>query len=1158
MTKKLLPKLTAALVLVGFGTVQYAWADKIEPSTAENPKWYRVYTPNRENRTMTSYGSFAPMLSASGVTTPDKDGQLWRFEADGDGTYNIISMDGTYVNPSQLIGVNNGYGDSYILPTTEEPTGKWTVTAIAGQEDLYIVASGGVQLHQGNQGTNWGIINYGGGSNTTDAGCQFRFKLCEMNDLDVAKAKARGLATLRSAVGTNPGQYPQEAATAFTQAIDAATTTTAIDEAKQAFEAKRANVTAGSTYYIKSHLSQNYCEGKYIYATGKSQQPKWGDKLVSGEYAWTFEDAGEGKFYVKNLATGEYIEPNSTETTGATTTSATHTTKYSVSYISRGAFNIIPDGKDPLHAQQAGAVLVMWPGSIGSASSWAIETITAEELNTPASISSATALPGSQTYAPGNKEQVLLKATASVGGFSGTVKANSITIDFGATAAEAAADLENIKVFTSTNSNFVGEARKDAKEVGTAAAVEGQSVTVNFADGLELPTGTTTFYVTADIKTTATVGDSIDAVLKNIVYNDDKTLNVDVNPEGQAQIFSVESMPYKPYDLNSHYWRIPAMVVLHNQKGEHASKNGRIVTMADMRFSHGADLPNHIDVYERHSDDGGKTWSDAQLIAGNEADEALVPTGAHGFGDAAIVETADGKLVGIMVAGAYYFSSTPSAPNIPFIVTSDDGGETWTSPKSLYDVVYNSKYSQGQVQGSFAGSGRGLLLKRQKDPKRNGRIMFAMSHRFTNANIQEYIIYSDDEGTTWHMSPNSAYDGGDESKLVELEDGTVMISVRQSGNRGFNTSTDGGMTWGTQSRNATITGNACNGDILYYNKHVLLHSYINNSSRKNVTVCASFDNGKTWVNQRTICAPSSVYSTMDILPNGDIAMLYEDGACSDGWILNYVSFPLKWIVPEDPAKSNLKNLVSEARKITSKTGYTDHADAIIGQCSKESIDALAAILPTDEQIESMTSYDELTEKIEAAIEACQQSCTTVPGYSNQTLFAISSYEDISNYGEKGFFTASAGTEKATPETAQQWQFVPAGTDGKAYIKAKGEEKYLFRSNTALAVQTTPADWLVSPSEGGYVNLIATHKANNSFLVVNTTTGSFNWWSNADGNATWSTKYVLTKVGEVETGISSTAIATGTAEEWYDLSGRRVENPSKGVFFSNKGKKAIFK
>ena len=732
---------------------------------------------------------------------------------------------------------------------------------------------------------------------------------------------------------------------------------------------------------------------------------------------------------------------------------------------------------------------------------------------TASTISSVAVSPGAQAFAPGNEEQVLLKATVTVSD-TGPVKANSITIDFGDDAAKAEADLHNLKVFTTKNTNFVGEARKVATLVGQTATISGRTVTVAFANGLDLPAGNTIFYITADVKKTATVGDSINTVLKNIVYNTNQTKTVDADPEGMAQIFSVESMPYKPYDLNSHYWRIPAMVVLRNQKD--TTKNGRIVTMADMRFSHGADLPNHIDVYESHSDDNGKTWTKAQIVAGKEAtDHALVPTGNHGFGDAALVETAGGRLVAIMVAGAYYFSSTPSKPNIPFIITSDDGGETWTAPRSLYDVVYKSTYKQGQVMGSFAGSGRGLLLKRQKDKSRNGRIMFAMSHRFTSGNIQEYIIYSDDEGKNWKMSPNSAFDGGDESKLVELADGTVMISVRRSGPRGFNTSSDGGMTWGEQWNNSTISGNACNGDILYYGKNVLLHSYVNNSARKNVSVCASYDNGRTWVNQRTICAPSSVYSTMDILPDGQVAMLYEDGACSDGWILNYVSFPVDWVVSKTPAKESVKTLTAEARRLIGQGSYTSVASSSIGQFSKETIDALAKLLPADGAIETMTEADcsTLADKLEDALEDCKQTCTTVPGHANSTLFAIKSYQSITSLSGNGYLTNSATTQRATDETAQQWQFIPAGASGKAYIKAKGQDRYLYRTdNNSLAVSGTPQEWLVSPSaDGGYVNLIATHKAATSYLVVNVTDGSLNWFSSPNDRSPWSTKFVLTEV-----------------------------------------------
>ena len=176
--------------------------------------------------------------------------------------------------------------------------------------------------------------------------------------------------------------------------------------------------------------------------------------------------------------------------------------------------------------------------------------------------------------------------------------------------------------------------------------------------------------------------------------------------------------------------------------------------------------------------------------------------------------------------------------------------------------------------------------------------MFAMSHRFAGNNIQEYIIYSDDEGETWHMSPNSAYSGGDESKLVELADGTVMISVRQYGQRGYNTSTDGGMTWGTQRKWADISGIACNGDILYFNENVLLHSYVNNgSARKNLTVKASFDQGKTWTKEFVACLPSSGYSTMDITGDGQVAIFYEDASCSTGYVQNYGVFPIDWLAP---------------------------------------------------------------------------------------------------------------------------------------------------------------------------------------------------------------------------------------------------------------------
>ena len=1144
MTRHLFLSLLAALTLVA---APQAKADAVESSTADSPKWYRVYTPNRGNYMLTSCGIGAKMKG----TTPSKPysaSVLWRFEKSSAGTYDIICMDGSYIDPSSLESINS-LNKSFVTTSTA-PSSKWTITAASGKTNLYTVTCGTTQLHQGEAGSSYYVINWGSGSNASDDGCLFRFEEQDLTELQTAQAKALALLNTTTSAGTNPGQFPTAARTTFSSAISSATSAADIETAQATYLATMNQVEAGKSYFLKSSPSKSYCEGKYVYSTGSASQPMWGDKLVNGTFAWTFEDAGGGQFYIKNFATGEYIEPNSSEMTGATTTSATAKTKYTVTSLGSGAFNIKPDGKYPLHAQQVNSVLVMWEGGLYTASAWQLETISDDDLATTASVKSVTASPGIQTFAPGNTDDVLLKFATEVEGFTGNVAVNGVTIDFGSATTNAAADIETIKLYASENDDFVSSGNRKATLVGTCTAISGTTATITPTSTLTLTTGTNTFYVTADIKDDATVGDSIDAAIQSITYNDDQTFTVTSgNPEGIARIYNVASMPFQPYDLGSHYWRIPAMIVLHNQTGANASKNGRIVTMADNRFAHNGDLPNHIDVYERHSDDQGKTWTDHKLVAGSTADHALVNVAGNGFGDAALVETSKGKLIAIMVAGQYYFSSTPSNPNIPFIVTSEDGGDTWSTPRSLYDELYKGSYTQGTVQGSFAGSGRGLVLKRQSDESRNGRIMFAMSHRFTSTSIQEYIIYSDDEGETWNMSPNSAYSGGDESKLVELADGTVMISVRQSGNRGFNTSTDGGMTWGTQSTNSGINGVACNADILYFNKHILLHSYINNgSSRKNLTVAASLDNGKTWTNKTVICAPSAGYSTMDITADGKVALLYEDAACSSGYVMNYVSFPISWIVEGDPSKTAFDNALATAKTLVAAGGYSDVSSAKAGQYSKASIDALAALIPSDSEIEALSDYDELTDQLTAATEAVYASRVIFDGCSNTTAFTISSYETINS--TSSYTIGSDATTSATNTT--EWLVQPID-ETTCSIKLADEDKYLQRSNNSAAMSTSPYAWTITKGDGEYWYL----KSATTWMVINTTSGALNFWSNTSGSTLWSTKWVFKAQRETDAIGQVTTTSATKQNAIYDLNGRRLKTiPAKGVYITADGHKYV--
>lgn len=1143
--------LLATLAFLGCGVAQQAWADKVVTSTAEHPLWFRILA-ERGNRYLTDNGTGAKFTGTT--STSPTDNMLWRFENNGDGTFSIVSKSGNYIDPAHVEVLTNAAKDKAFVAVTTHPSSGWTATEIANKADYYIVNSGTTQLHQSNLSGN-AIISYGGGSKTDDEGCRFTFTDITRATItsDSKKTAYDELASYN--VGNQPGAYSYEAYNAYLQVILSSTSTDAeVTAAKTTFLASKINtVQAGKTYYIISGPSVAYCQGKYVYCNESEGWPLWGNKQLSSAYGWTFVDAGEGKFYLQNYKTKEYIEPT-TEGYGqnGTRTSKTAKTKYTVTSLGEGAFNIIPEGKNPLHAQQDNSCLVTWAGGLNTASAWHLQEVPEADKTTPA-LFGATAYPGTQTYAPGQQGQVLIKfvANATIGWTSDAFTANSVTLDLGAT---NAADLENIQVFTSKNDDFIINGKRNATLVGKTETVTSNTVKVDFTAGVPV-TATTTFYVTADIKSDATVGNKFDVAITGLTYNTDKTATITSgNPEGQGVIYKVQSAPFQPYDLGSHYWRIPAMVVLHHQKGENANKNGRVVTMADNRFDHNGDLPNHIDVYERHSDDNGATWSTHKMVVGTDADHALVG-GGHGFGDVSLVECASGKIVAIMVGGPGYFQSTPSNPIVPTIITSTDGGDTWSTPRTLTDELYKTTYKEGAVQGSFAGSGRGLMLQRQKNEQLNGRIMFAMSHRFANNNVQEYIIYSDDEGDTWKFSTQSAYSGGDESKLVELADGTVMISVRQSGQRGYNKSTDGGVTWGTQAKWADISGCACNADILYVNKHVMLHSYPNNGSRKNLTIKASFDDGKSWSNPYVVCAPGASYSTMDVTKDGDIAIFYEDNACSTGFVLNYVVLPTSFIYKGNLSQEAFKSVQASAQVILDKgTGYETIETAKAGEFSKASVDALKSLLPTAEELAKMSddALDALCPQVETAIAAALSTTCIVDGQSNETTYTISSFENIDNAAPKYMLkNATAGVSADC-----EWNLVPSTTTiGQVYIQEKGETNYLNRSGNTLVATATPQPWNIVKGEGQYWHFKST-VSGSTYLAINKSGGAFNYINQKNDYNTWSTKFVLNAVGTI-TAIDGVDVVTpAEPTRYYDLQGRRVMNPTKGIFITNTGRKVI--
>ena len=350
-------------------------------------------------------------------------------------------------------------------------------------------------------------------------------------------------------------------------------------------------------------------------------------------------------------------------------------------------------------------------------------------------------------------------------------------------------------------------------------------------------------------------------------------------PEEDSIVY-YEQCLYRPGDYGSTNWRIPAICCLND---------GTLLAVCDKRKYNESDLPEDIDIVVRRSTDNGRTWSEPLTIAEGTGRK-------QGFGDAALVECENGDVVCVFVGGNGLFASSQEDPIRSYVCRSSDKGLSWSEPEDITFQLWGDNASRPQCRNyraSFFGSGNGLRLTRGEHA---GRIMFAAAMcRKVGNTLDNFVVYSDDNGLTWKVSQR-AYEGGDEAKLMELVDGRVLISVRQSGARGYNYSTNGGLAWGTQGRWECMKTNACNGDMLRLaatdrgdSCNILLHSIPNSMERRDVSIFVSYDEGQTWQDPVLLFDGPSVYSSLTLLKNGSVGVFLEEnpsGAC-ELWYQNW-------------------------------------------------------------------------------------------------------------------------------------------------------------------------------------------------------------------------------------------------------------------------------
>ena len=177
------------------------------------------------------------------------------------------------------------------------------------------------------------------------------------------------------------------------------------------------------------------------------------------------------------------------------------------------------------------------------------------------------------------------------------------------------------------------------------------------------------------------------------------------------------------------------------------------------------------------------------------------------------------------------------------------------------------------------------------------------------------------------------------------------MSIRHGGNRWYNISSDGGLTW--QYNPSTwydIAAPACNGDLIRYtsvnkgdDKNRLLHSVPTGTERKNVTIFVSYDEGQTWPTSRCIVPYSSAYSSLCILPDNTIGIYVEEDFYTgkDNYSTVFYNFSLEWLTK---GADGFEDVVYEV----AVTVNPENAGTITGAGSFEKDEAVTLVATANE------------------------------------------------------------------------------------------------------------------------------------------------------------------------------------------------------------------
>lgn len=168
---------------------------------------------------------------------------------------------------------------------------------------------------------------------------------------------------------------------------------------------------------------------------------------------------------------------------------------------------------------------------------------------------------------------------------------------------------------------------------------------------------------------------------------------------------------------------------------------------------------------------------------------------------------------------------------------------------------------------------------------------------------RSHVIYSDNHGRTWQTGavhePMT-----NESAVVELNDGSVLQAMRSyhdKNRRALAVSHDGGESFAELYLDDALDTPVCQASILRYSwpdakngdgRSRILFSSPRGTSRADLHIWVSYDEGRTWAVKRRIYEGRAAYSNLVRLPDDRIGILYEKEGYGS---ISLVTFDLEWL-----------------------------------------------------------------------------------------------------------------------------------------------------------------------------------------------------------------------------------------------------------------------